>query len=76
MFEITKFDKNKGIPKKLVFGTEDKVRRWEHVRVCFEGRFEPEDIVMVPGMGHESTREPVKLQMIQFFKNLLIMPKL
>lgn len=80
MFGVTPFWKGKPTPKRHIHGLNDKTREWAHVKVCFEGKFAPEEIVLLEGMGHEASRTKTKAEMAKFLsdrlKNLELRSKL
>ena len=40
-------------PKKILYGLDDKARPWKLNAICYEGKFKPEEIVLVEGMKHD-----------------------
>jgi hypothetical protein len=52
MFHNNGFTPDNPTPKRLIFGLQDRVREWPHTKVCFEGKFKPEEIVLVEDMKH------------------------
>lgn len=65
MFPITNFDKSNKTPKRIIHGSADIPRAWEYVKVTYEGKVDPEDIVLVQGVGHEI--KPSTIQEISKF---------
>ena len=69
MFSITKFDKENKIPKRIIHGTQDILRPWEFVKVTYEGKIGPEDIVLVEGVGHEM-KKPMLEKISEFINQV------